>query len=182
MRRSITGQIIKLLQVFIHTFIALSEPHELRHFHGHQTWWDIGAAENLGELRPGDRSIRRKSGALVGPPNSSRPLQLMGTILNLQRLGHAEQAKLVFHGIDPLESLERFLSLQELWRIRVQKILESAILIHWAVTVASVTGVCCNVTQCGLHVALTAEELLEELLEEEELELLAVLVTLTYVL
>ena len=51
MRRSITGQIIKLLQVFIHTFTALSEPHELRHFHGHQTWWDIGAAEYLGELR-----------------------------------------------------------------------------------------------------------------------------------
>ena len=91
----------------------------------------------------------------------------MGTILNLQRLSQAEQAKLVFHGIDPLESLERFLSLQELWRIRVQKILESAILIHWAVTVASVTGVCCNVTQRGLHVALTAEELLEKLLSCE---------------
>jgi hypothetical protein len=37
-------------------------------------------------------------------------------------------------------------------------------MIHWVVTVASLTGVCCNVTQRGLHVALTAEELLEKLL------------------
>jgi hypothetical protein len=63
------------------------------------------------------------------PPNTSGAMQLVGSILGLQLLSQTKQTELLFNGIQPLISLQRFLRLlKERW-LGVKKILEVTMLI-----------------------------------------------------
>jgi hypothetical protein len=56
-------------------------------------------------------------------------MQLVGSILGLQLLSQMKQTELLFHGIQPLISLQRFLRLLKEWGLGVKKILEVTMLI-----------------------------------------------------
>jgi hypothetical protein len=113
----------------------------------------------------------RKSDAVVLPPHPCRTLKLMSCVLGLQHFGHPQNMKLVFHCVNPLYCIQGFSGFLEDWWTGVHKILEAAILVYFMPTrVYSMTGVIRNTTQRSLHillhvlhVALTFEELCEEL-------------------
>jgi hypothetical protein len=56
-------------------------------------------------------------------------MQLVGSILGLQLLSQTKQTKLLFNGIQPLISLQRFLCLLKERGLGVKKILEVTMLI-----------------------------------------------------
>jgi hypothetical protein len=81
------------------------------------------------KLVPSDQDIRRQRGAVVAPPNTSRAMQLVGSILGLQLLRQTKQMKLLLNCIQPLISLQRFLRLLKDWGLGVKKILKVTMLI-----------------------------------------------------
>jgi len=66
---------------------------------------------------------------MLVPPDASGTLQLMSCILSLQTVGQPEQAKLLFHRVQPFFSLKGFLSLLERWGLSIHEILEDVVLV-----------------------------------------------------
>ena len=100
------------------------------------------------------------------PPDPWRSLQLVGRILSLQMLGDPQQTKFLLNGVEPLISLQWFLSHLEDWRLRIQKLLECTMLIWlgpWLMWVAA-SSVLRDEAQSFLHCPLAPQELGKELL------------------
>jgi len=76
------------VQILLHRLGPLRQPHEVSNLHLHHTQRDIISLKGGGEAVPGDRGPLWIGGAMMGPPNPSRPLQLMPCILGLELFGH----------------------------------------------------------------------------------------------
>jgi len=101
------------VQILLHRLGSLRQPHELSNLHLHHTQRDIISPKGNGEAVPGDRGPLWVGGAMMGPPNPSRPLQLMCCILGLELFGHLKETELLLYGVNPFICLKWFQSLLE---------------------------------------------------------------------
>ena len=92
---------------------------------------------------------------MMGPPNPSRPLQLMRCILCLELFGHAKETELLLHGVNLFICLKRFQGLLKDRWFGIHEVLERAVLIHFtAALVVPTAGVVGDILQSFFHVAL----------------------------
>jgi len=92
---------------------------------------------------------------MMGPPNPSRPLQLMCCILSLELFDHSKETKLLLQGVNPLICLERFQGLLKDRWFGIHEVLEKAVLIYFtAALVVPTAGVVGDIAQGFFHVAL----------------------------
>jgi hypothetical protein len=128
------------MQILRHSFGALIQYQELSQLYLDQPGWNINSTEGLSELSPRNLSIWREGGAMVLPPHSRWPLQLMCSIFGLQYLSQPQHTEFVFHGVDPFFSIKWFYCFLEYWRSGVHKILKVVVLIHPIATTLIVTA------------------------------------------
>jgi len=92
---------------------------------------------------------------MMGPPNPSRPLQLMRCILGLELFGHPKEMEFLLHGVNPFIRLKWFQSLLEDRWFGIHEVLERAVLIYFpAALVIPTAGVVSDIAQGFFHVAL----------------------------
>ena len=68
---------------------------------------------------------------MMGPPDPSRPLQLMHCVLCLELFGHPKETELLLHGVNPFIRFEWFHSLLKYQWFGVPEVPERAVLIHF---------------------------------------------------
>jgi hypothetical protein len=74
------------------------------------------------------------------PPDSSRTLQLVSGILRFQAFSQPEQVKFLLNGVQPFICLQRFLNFLENLGLRIQEVLETAILVSLR-SLANILGI-----------------------------------------
>jgi hypothetical protein len=88
----------------------------------HEARGDVVSTEGLPELDPWNLVAVAKSGSVVSPPSTGRPMKLLGHIQSLLKLGTVQVPKLGLSDAKPIIHLKRIRRLGERRRVSHQDV------------------------------------------------------------